>query len=124
MARKLNDIANQFERMLPAFALALVLALQGVVASGAADSFLYPALVGPDGRTATISDICNSTGEAKHAGSHCGACTQLAAAVLPAAILSLQVPKATISRAAVMPSGVKARRFEAHSRLRRGPPTI
>ncbi len=107
---------------MPAVALAFVLALQGLVASGAADTFLYPSLAGPDGRTIAAADICNSTGEAKHAGSHCGACTQLAAASLPMLPAALIVPEPDAEEPAPDAAEVSVYRYEAHGRLHTGPP--
>ena len=122
MTRKARYLLAAFDRAVPAIALALVLMVQGLVASGAADSVLYPALTGPDGRTATASDICNSTGEPQHAGSHCGACTQAAAALLPQNVFSLATPLPGITWQLPQPRSISPRRFEAHARMRRGPP--
>jgi len=73
------------DRALPALLFAALLSLQSLLAVGAADSLVFPELVGPDGRTVTLADLCSSTGGAGGgSGSHCGGCTLSASALLPA----------------------------------------
>lgn len=115
-------ILSAFERVMPVIALAFVLAVQGLVATGAADTFLYPSLVGPDGRVIEAADICNNTGETKHAGSHCRACTQLAAVSLPCLPATPEVPETSPYVPVAEDPQVFVFRHEAHARLHTGPP--
>lgn len=74
MKRALH-ILRQIDRVLPVALFAVLLSVQGLLATGAADSIVFPQLLGPDGRTLTFADICNSASENGDAAKHCGACS-------------------------------------------------
>lgn len=76
------------DRVLPALLFAALLSLQSLLAVGAADGLAFPEMVGPDGRTVTLADLCSSAGGAAGGGgsSHCGGCTLSTGALLPASM--------------------------------------
>ena len=72
MFELVKTVFRKIDRLLPAVLLAMLLSLQGIVASGAADYITFPELIAPDGSLLSFDDICNNSGET---GSHVHDCS-------------------------------------------------
>ncbi len=121
---RLTPISDRLERLCLVLALAIALVFQGLVAAGAADIKLNPALSAPDGGVLTYSDICNSSGRGLGKGKHCGACIPLSAAVLGISI-SCTAPE-TLAFIEVFSffEGIRALGPEARYKQWRAPPQM
>ena len=74
MFRLVKSTIQKIDRLLPALLLAMLLSLQSIVASGAADYITFPELIAPDGSTLSFADICNTGGDAGGHVHECAGC--------------------------------------------------
>jgi len=117
-------LIKRIDRLLPALLFALLLSGQNLVAVGAAESLIFPELIGPDGSTLTFVDICNSAGEKGQKGKHCGGCIAAKVATLNTQLLPDFIPAKTQLIAVVSGHSVLLDTPERWSYRRRGPPGI
>lgn len=124
MQRPARKFLKDIDRLMPVFALALILVFQGILASGNADAMLDPAYQGPDGRLLSAADICNTTTDAAYAGKHCGGCTQFSAAALPVLQADIGLSPVVLVRVRTAKQRPIVTRPELGARLITGPPSI
>lgn len=121
MIKGLAKFLKSVDRHLPAILFAFLLSIQGLVSSGAAESITFPELIGPDGRTLTFADLCNSAGEDKGHAKHCSSCTSHC--FRGSAPVSIGTVPATTGYVAVsFTEQPQPSRPEATQALRRAPP--
>ena len=122
LMKTVRTIIESIDRYLPVALFAFMLSVQGLLASGAADSIVFPELRGPDGRVLTFAELCNSVGEDGASAKHCSSCSLHGKADLPAAAtVSFDQPP---SNEPGLPAAVRflPKTPERWQYYRRGPP--
>jgi len=122
MISKAHKIFLRLDRLLPALLFGFLLSVQNLVAVGAADTLIFPELVGPDGSRLTYADYCNSVGGSGNAGAHCGGCSLSGGATLPASVLGAFAKFHAKSAQLPYMRDMVAKTPERWQHYRRGPP--
>jgi len=122
---KVIHIIRQLDRLLPALLFAVLLSVQGVLAVGAADSLVVPGLIGPDGRTLTFADICNTAREDGAGENHCKDCSLVSGIVLFAPSPTVVFSQSILAVLSISePANTDPKTPERWQYNRRGPPQI